>query len=343
VGEPPPEITRIRVPRTYFACNTPFLFAEELLHEEGFTDVELVTAELHYDFFGKVADGVIDLAYLFMPETTYAIDQGLPLLILGPANAGCTQIWATEDIVGMGDLRGKRLGIGPIRSEHPAHYAFITSILQWVGIEAGKDVELVTVNGSHVLTALGKEVDAVWTWSPQTLTLATTRGSHVIFDSFAEDPWRQYSCCGIIARKEFVEEYPVATRRALRAIYQALDLSHNNPDLAVDRSIQKGWILTEDYARSSFAQLSFDTWRRYDPEDSLRFYGLFMHEAGLIKSTPEEIIQKGTDLTFFNELKQELAYAPGGRDSQFSFYCDPETSQPQRTALRAAEGPRRTT
>jgi hypothetical protein len=49
---------------------------EEFLHEEGFTDVELVTAPLHYGFFEQMAEGEMDLGFLFVPETSYAIDQG---------------------------------------------------------------------------------------------------------------------------------------------------------------------------------------------------------------------------------------------------------------------------
>ena len=38
----------------------------------------------------------------------------------------------------------------------------------------------------------------------------------------------------------------------------------------------------------------------------MRFYALRLHEAGLIKSTPQKIIVEGTDLRAFNELKREL-------------------------------------
>ena len=33
---------------------------------------------------------------------------------------------------------------------------------------------------------------------------------------------------------------------------------------------------------------------------------LRLHEAGIIKSTPQKIIAQGTDWRFFNELKKEL-------------------------------------
>jgi NitT/TauT family transport system substrate-binding protein len=50
----------------------------------------------------------------------------------------------------------------------------------------------------------------------------------------------------------------------------------------------------------------YGTWREYDPEDTLRFYALRLHELGLITSSPNQIIAEGTDWRFLNELKREL-------------------------------------
>jgi len=46
--------------------------------------------------------------------------------------------------------------------------------------------------------------------------------------------------------------------------------------------------------------------RLHDSEDSTRFYALRLHEAGLIKSSPQKIITDGADWRFLNELKREL-------------------------------------
>ena len=51
---------------------------------------------------------------------------------------------------------------------------------------------------------------------------------------------------------------------------------------------------------------SVRTWREYDPEDTLRFYALRLHEAGMIKSSPNALLAEGTDWRFLNELKREL-------------------------------------
>jgi NitT/TauT family transport system substrate-binding protein len=38
----------------------------------------------------------------------------------------------------------------------------------------------------------------------------------------------------------------------------------------------------------------------------MRFYALRLHDVGIIKSSPQTIIAKGTDWRFLNEVKREL-------------------------------------
>ena len=52
--------------------------------------------------------------------------------------------------------------------------------------------------------------------------------------------------------------------------------------------------------------MPYGQWREYDAEDAVRFFALRMREAGLIKSTPQQIIARGTDWRFLNELRKEL-------------------------------------
>jgi hypothetical protein len=49
---------------------------------------------------------------------------------------------------------------------------------------------------------------------------------------------------------------------------------------------------------------SFDKWREYDAEDTIRFYALRLRDVGLIKSTPQKIIADGTDWRFLNESQE---------------------------------------
>jgi NitT/TauT family transport system substrate-binding protein len=52
--------------------------------------------------------------------------------------------------------------------------------------------------------------------------------------------------------------------------------------------------------------LPFGKWREFDAEDTVRFYSLRLREAGMSKSTPDQILRRGSDWRFLNELKQEL-------------------------------------
>ena len=51
-------------------------------------------------------------------------------------------------------------------------------------------------------------------------------------------------------------------------------------------------------ARAIMAEVPYDDWRDYDPEDTLRFFALRLREVGMIKSDPNAIIAAGTDWQF---------------------------------------------
>jgi hypothetical protein len=53
-------------------------------------------------------------------------------------------------------------------------------------------------------------------------------------------------------------------------------------------------------------EVPYQKWREYNPEDTVRFYGLRLQEVGMIKSDPKKLIAQGTDWRFLNELKKEL-------------------------------------
>jgi NitT/TauT family transport system substrate-binding protein len=100
--------------------------------------------------------------------------------------------------------------------------------------------------------------------------------------------------------------YPVATKRAVRAILKSADLCARDPERAAKFIVAKGYETQYDVALEVIKSLSYDRWRTYDLEDTLRFYALRLHEAGLVKSDPQKLIAQGTDWRFLNELKKEL-------------------------------------
>ena len=61
-----------------------------------------------------------------------------------------------------------------------------------------------------------------------------------------------------------------------------------------------------DYALQAMQEVSYGRWREYNPEDTVRFYALRLHEVGMLKSTPQTLIAQGTDWRFLTALKKEM-------------------------------------
>jgi NitT/TauT family transport system substrate-binding protein len=70
--------------------------------------------------------------------------------------------------------------------------------------------------------------------------------------------------------------------------------------------VDRGDATRYDYALQALSEIRYDVWRDYDPDDTLRFYALRLHEAGLIQTSPQKLLAEHTDWRFLNELKREL-------------------------------------
>ena len=110
----------------------------------------------------------------------------------------------------------------------------------------------------------------------------------------------------VTANREFVQKHPVATKRAVRAILKAANVCAVEPAQVAQLLVDKGYTERYDYALQAMREIPYDKWREYDPEDTVRFYALRLHEAGMTKSSPQKIIAEGTEWRFFNALKKEM-------------------------------------
>ena len=94
--------------------------------------------------------------------------------------------------------------------------------------------------------------------------------------------------------------------RVVRAILKATDICASKPEWVARQLTDKRYVDRYDYAIQTLADLPYNVWREYDPEDTVRFYALRMRELGMIKSSPQKIIADNTDWRFLDELKREL-------------------------------------
>ena len=108
------------------------------------------------------------------------------------------------------------------------------------------------------------------------------------------------------ATREYIRNYPIATKRAMRAILKATDLCVSDTTGVARLLVDGGFTPRYDYALQTLSENPYDKWREYDAEDTMRFYALQLYDAGLITRSPTKILAEGTDWRFFNELRREL-------------------------------------
>jgi NitT/TauT family transport system substrate-binding protein len=151
-----------------------------------------------------------------------------------------------------------------------------------------------------------EKIDALVGFPPVPQELRAKQIGHMVVNSALDRPWSQYFCCLMTGNRDFVRKHPVATKKALRAILKATDVCALDPNRVAQLIVDKGFTPRYDYALQTMQEIPYNRWREYDPEDTVRFYALRLHEIGLIKSTPQKIIAQGTDWRFCNALKKEL-------------------------------------
>src|SRR5881628_697246 len=106
-GEPPPETTRLRLTKVKAICVAPEYAAEELLRAEGFTDVEYVQKAGTVGKEKALAAGDVDLTLHFAAPLVVRLDAGDPIVILAGVHSGCFELFGTERVRAIRDLRAR--------------------------------------------------------------------------------------------------------------------------------------------------------------------------------------------------------------------------------------------
>ena len=297
------ETTSVRLPKFLSVCVSPQYAAEELLRAEGFTDVRYVDTPA-----SAVAEAIghdrldfgVNYAALFLP----AIDGSQPITVLAGVHVGCFELFAKDGIRNVADLKGRTVGLQDWGST--AH-VLVALMAAHVGLNPAKDIRWVTDPSVKPIEQFVEgKIDAFMGFPPQPQELRARQIGQVIVNSTVDRPWSQYFCCMLGGNRDYVHMHPGATKRVLRAILKATDLCATEPTRVARQIVDGGYTPRYDYALQTFNEVPYDKWREYDHEDTLRFYALRLHEAGMIKASPQKIITDGADWRFLNELKREL-------------------------------------
>jgi NitT/TauT family transport system substrate-binding protein len=299
--EPPPETTTIKLAYYSNNCLAPLLVAEDLLRAEGFTDVRYVSVPESFTIPELVARGDCHFANTFAGTLVSYMDNGLPIIGLAGVHSGCYELFAHEPVRTISQLRGKRVAIQDLNSDG---YYYLAIMAAHVGFDPKTDFDWVTSASNPMELFAERKADAFLAFPPEPQELRDRNIGRVIISTIQDRPWSQYLCCVLFSSKEFVRNHPIATKRYLRAVLKSADYCADQPEKAAQRLVEAG--SRYEYALQTLTEIQYREWRNYDPEDTMRFYALLLHEAGMIESSPNQILAEGTDWRFLNELKREL-------------------------------------
>ena len=300
-AEPPLETRRIRIAQVPAICLAAQYVAEELLRGEGFTEVQYVKMDLP-KIVKAISTGEIDFSADTAPSVLMEQDGGAPLVALAGIHVGCYELVGTDRIRRISDLKGKAVAVAD-----PGRQGFVASMAIQVGLDPRKDIKWVEKSGEEAMRLLTEgKIDAYLGFPPEPQEMRAKKIGHVVVSTATDKPWSQYFCCVAFSNREFVRRNPGATKRAIRALLKADRICATEPETAARTIVNRGFTPSYEYALQTMKDLPYGRWREYSAEDTLRFYALRLHEAGMIKSSPQKLIAQGTDWRFLNELKKEL-------------------------------------
>lgn len=306
-AEPLPEVTRIRFQKPRSSCWVPQLVAEPLLRAEGFTDIQHIEFENANDADRLMAEGKVDMTTEFVGRMIRDVVPGDELVFIAGLHAGCYSLIGSERVSSVRDLKGKKVWAWTNLRSGPV--IFFKALVAYVGLDPERDIEYVTVSKEEAIELfLQGKIDAFMSFPPGPQQLRQLGIGRVLVDTNVDRPWSQYFCCLMLATRQFITRYPIATKRTLRALLMANDLVASDPKLAAKLIVQAGVgkPAEQEFLTHAFSEIPYAKWRDYNPEDTIRFYALRLKELGLIKYSPAEIIARNTDWRFLQELKAEL-------------------------------------
>jgi NitT/TauT family transport system substrate-binding protein len=303
-AEPTLETTTLRLVQTAGTCFAPQYLAEELLRAEGFSDVQYVTTAPGEPANSLLISDRADMTMHHSAPNIIRVEKDDPIVILAGVHIGCFEVFGNDRVRAIRDLKGKTVAV-PV-SGGPQQ-VFLSIITAYVGLNPHKDITWVVYSFPETMRLLAEgKIDAFLGFPPQPYELRARNIGHVVLNSTVDRPWSQYFCCMLTANREFVRKYPIATKRALRAILKGADICGREPERVARVLVDKGFAQNYEHTAATLKGIPYGKWREYDPEDTIRFYSLRLQEVGMIKSSPQRIIAQGTDWRFIRELKKEL-------------------------------------
>ena len=293
--EAPPETTKVTLDKNPSICVMPEYVVEELLAAEVITHVDYVITDTGPLLSEAIASGQIDLAVHFSGPVILALDRGTKVTMLAGVHVGCFELFAKGGINSVADLKGKSVGVSELRS---GPHVFLSAMASLVGLDPAKDINWVTsVEPKPIELFLDGKVDAFLGFPPEPQHLRGAGRQSCDRQQRAGPAMVPIFLLHADGQPRIHPDEAERTPSAWCARCCGRPISASARRL---RSRGRSWTEARapnyDDALQTLSDVPYGKWRDYDPEDTIRFYALRLHEAGMIKSSPDSDHRQGRRL-----------------------------------------------
>src|SRR5207245_2565832 len=137
-----------------------------------------------------IAKGTAWRTLNYVGPTILGVDAGYPLVFLGGVHVGCFEVFGTNDVRSIRDLKGKTVAVVELGG---SEYVFLASMAAYVGLDPRKDIRFITrpQGEAKELLAEGK-IDGFLGYPPDPPELRARKVGHAVVNSAIDRPWSQY-------------------------------------------------------------------------------------------------------------------------------------------------------
>ena len=255
-AEPPPETATARFADFPGAsCVAPQYIAETLLRAEGFTDFRYVPVGKEGTAAALIAQDQADFGLDFASALVVAVDAGVPLKGLCGVHVGCWELFAHEGINSVLDLKGRSVGVGPSLGTDP--HLYVSAMATYVGLDPLRDINWVVSDITPIQLFAERKIDALLGIALEVQELRERKLGHVVVSGIKDRPWSQYFCCMLVAKSDYVERYPIATKRVIRALLKGIDVCVSDPEMVARQMIDGGHTANYEHAVRMIAEIPY--------------------------------------------------------------------------------------
>lgn len=278
-------------------CLTPIVVAQEKgFFEKNGLQVDLINYSGSTDqLLESIATGKADAAVGMIHRWLKPLEAGFDVKIIGSSHGGCVRLVGAKaaGVTSLQALKGKTVGVSDLAA--PGKH-FFTILLAKNGIDPDKDVTWRQYPADLLGVAVDKgEIQAIADGDPNLYLLEKrTHGAYVELATNLSGEYARKVCCVVGARGELVRnDRPTASALA-RAIVQATDFVHENPNEAAKVFAKYSPKISLDDLRKLYATLTYTHHPTgVDLRDEIAFYADDFRKIGVIKKTtdPQRLAQ----------------------------------------------------